>query len=72
MVRNKLVLRYLLRENLFSFILVFSFSCLLFISIDLIELIRRSSTKEIEISNASYSIKEYKYGNTKLTVIVNE
>ena len=50
MVTNKLVLRYLLKENLFSFLLVFSFSCLLFISIDLIELIRRSSTKEIELS----------------------
>ena len=50
MVTNKLVLKYLLKENLFSFLLVFSFSCLLFISIDLIELIRRSSTKEIEIS----------------------
>ena len=49
MVANKLVLKYLLKENLFSFLLVFSFSCLLFISIDLIELIRRSSTKEIEI-----------------------
>ena len=49
MVANKLVLRYLLKENLLSFLLVFSFSCLLFISIDLIELIRRSSTKEIEI-----------------------
>ena len=50
MVTNKLVLRYLLKENLFSFLLVFSFSCVLFISIDLIELIRRSSTKEIQIS----------------------
>ena len=50
MVTNKLVLRYLLKENLFSFLLVFSFSCILFISIDLIELIRRSSTKEIQIS----------------------
>ena len=50
MVANKLILRYLLKENLLSFLLVFLFSCLLFISIDLIELIRRSSTKEIEIT----------------------
>jgi lipopolysaccharide export system permease protein len=47
---NKIVIKYLVKENLYSFILVFSFSCLLFISIDLIELIRRSSTKEIEFS----------------------
>ncbi len=50
MVSNKIVIKYLVKENLYSFILVFSFSCLLFISIDLIELIRRSSTKEIEFS----------------------
>ena len=49
-MRNKIVIKYLVKENLYSFILVFSFSCLLFISIDLIELIRRSSTKEIEFS----------------------
>ena len=49
MLRNRLVIKYLLKENLFSFVLIFSFSCLLFISIDLIELIRRSSTKSIDI-----------------------
>ena len=50
MLKNKLVIRYLLKENLFSFLLVFIFSCLLFVSIDLIELIRRSSSKEIEFT----------------------
>ena len=50
MFKNKLVTKYLIKENLFSFLLVFSFSCLLFVSIDLIELIRRSSTKEIDLS----------------------
>ena len=50
MLRNRLVIKYLLKENLFSFVLIFSFSCLLFISFDLIELIRRSSTKSIDIS----------------------
>ena len=50
MFQNKLVTKYLIKENLFSFLLVFSFSCLLFVSIDLIELIRRSSTKEIDLS----------------------
>ena len=50
MLKNKLVTKYLIKENLFSFLLVFSFSCLLFVSIDLIELIRRSSTKEIDLS----------------------
>ena len=49
MIANKLVLKYLLKENLFSFLLVFHSLVFFFISIDLIELIRRSSTKEIEI-----------------------
>tara|TARA_B100000287_G_scaffold434370_1_gene498619 strand:+ start:1012 stop:2106 length:1095 start_codon:yes stop_codon:yes gene_type:complete len=49
MLKNKIVIKYLLKENLFSFLLVFFFSCLLFISIDLIELIRRSSSKQVEL-----------------------
>ena len=48
MIKNTIILRYLVKENIFSFLIIFSFSCLLFISIDLIELIRRSSSKEIE------------------------
>ena len=48
MINHPIILRYLVKENIFSFSIIFSFSCLLFISIDLIELIRRSSSKEIE------------------------
>ena len=48
MINYPIILRYLIKENIFSFSIIFSFSCLLFISIDLIELIRRSSSKEIE------------------------
>ncbi len=50
MIKNSIILRYLIKENIFSFLIIFSFSCLLFISIDLIELIRRSSSKEIEFT----------------------
>ena len=48
MLKNKIIFRYLLKENLTSFLIILSFSCLLFVSIDLIELIRRSSSKTIE------------------------
>ena len=48
MIKNSIILRYLIKENIYSFLIIFSFSCLLFISIDLIELIRRSSSKEID------------------------
>ena len=48
MIKNPIILRYLIKENIYSFLIIFSFSCLLFISIDLIELIRRSSSKEID------------------------
>jgi lipopolysaccharide export system permease protein len=50
MLRSRIILRYLLKENLISFLIILTFSCLLFISIDLIELIRRSSTKSIEFA----------------------
>ncbi len=50
MLNNRLILKYLLKENLISFLIILSFSCLLFISIDLIELIRRSSSKSIEFN----------------------
>jgi len=50
MLKGKIILRYLVKENLLSFLIIFAFSCLLFISIDLIELIRRSSTKSIEFN----------------------
>ena len=50
MLKSKIILRYLIKENLFSFLIILTFSCLLFISIDLIELIRRSSSKNIEFS----------------------
>ena len=50
MIKNPIIFRYLIRENIFSFLIIFSFSCLLFISIDLIELIRRSSSKEVEFT----------------------
>ncbi len=50
MLKNKIILRYLIKENLFSFLIILTFSCLLFISIDLIELIRRSSSKSIEFN----------------------
>ena len=46
--KNTIVLRYIIKENLFSFIIIFTFACIFFISIDLIELIRRSSSKNIE------------------------
>ena len=48
MLKSKIVLRYILKENFISFLIILTFSCLLFISIDLIELIRRSSSKNIE------------------------
>ena len=48
--KSTLVLRYLIKENLFSFLIIFLFACLFFISIDLIELIRRSSSKNIDIT----------------------
>ena len=47
MVRSKIILRYLIKENIISFFIILGFACLLFISIDLIELIRRSSSKNI-------------------------
>tara|TARA_Y100001954_G_C15805087_1_gene602199 strand:- start:517 stop:1611 length:1095 start_codon:yes stop_codon:yes gene_type:complete len=50
MIRSRIIFRYLIKENIFSFLIVFLFSCTLFISIDLIELIRRSSSKDIEFS----------------------
>ena len=50
MLKGKIILRYLVKENLLSFLIVFTFSCFLFVSIDLIELIRRSSTKSIEFN----------------------
>ena len=48
--KNTLVLRYIIKENLLSFIITFTFACIFFVSIDLIELIRRSSSKNIEFS----------------------
>ena len=51
MIKNPIILRYLIKENIYSFLIIFSFSCLLFISIDLIELIRRSSSKDIDFFN---------------------
>ena len=48
--KNTLILRYIIKENLFSFLIIFTFACIFFISIDLIELIRRSSSKNIEFS----------------------
>ncbi len=48
MLKSKIIIKYLIKENLVSFLIILSFSCLLFISIDLIELIRRSSSKNIE------------------------
>ena len=50
MLKSKIILKYLIKENLISFLIILSFSCFLFISIDLIELIRRSSSKNIEFS----------------------
>ena len=50
MLKSKIILKYLIKENLISFLIILSFSCFLFISIDLIELIRRSSSKSIEFS----------------------
>ncbi len=50
MVKNVIIFRYLLKEHLFSFLIVFIFSSLLFFSIDLIELIRRGASKEIDFS----------------------
>ena len=48
--KNTLVIRYIIKENLLSFIITFIFACIFFVSIDLIELIRRSSSKNIEFS----------------------
>ena len=46
MIKNPIIFRYLIRENIFSFLIIFSFSCLLFISIDLIELIEEVQVKK--------------------------
>ena len=48
MIKNLIVFKYLLKGNLYSFLIVFIFSSILFFSIDLIELIRRGASKEIE------------------------
>ena len=48
MFKNIIFFKYLLKENLFSFLIIFIFSCSLFFLIDLIELIRRGSSKNIE------------------------
>ena len=50
MLKSKIILKYLLKENLISFLIILAFSCFLFISIDLIELIRRSASKNIEFN----------------------
>ena len=49
MFSNIIFFKYLFKENLFSFLVIFIFSCSLFFLIDLIELIRRGSSKNIEL-----------------------
>ena len=47
MFKPFLIINYLLKKNFYSIVLISFFSCFLFLTIDLIELLRRSSSKEI-------------------------
>lgn len=47
MFKPFLIVNYLLKTNFYSIILITFFSCFLFLTIDLIELLRRSSSKEV-------------------------
>jgi len=50
MIRSKKVFKYLLKENFYSFLIILFFVCALFFTIDLIELIRRGSSKDVGFS----------------------
>lgn len=50
MIKPTVILNYLLKENLISFFIIFIFCCFLFFTVDFIELLRRSSSKNIPIS----------------------
>ncbi|MDC3091690.1 LPS export ABC transporter permease LptG [Rickettsiales bacterium] len=47
MIKPFLILNYLIKQNLYAIFIISFFCCFLFLTIDLIELLRRSSTKEI-------------------------
>lgn len=49
MIKPFLILNYILRANFYSFLVIAFFCCFLFFAIDLIELLRRSSSKEIPL-----------------------
>ena len=47
MIKPFLILNYLIKQNLYAIFIISFFCCFLFLTIDLIELLRRSSSKEI-------------------------
>lgn len=50
MIKPAIIFRYISKQNLLSLFLIFFFSCFLFFLIDLIELLRRGSSKNIPIN----------------------
>ena len=50
MIKSQLILKYLLRKNFNSILIILTFSCLLFFLVDLVELMRRGSSKGIPTS----------------------
>lgn len=49
MIKPYLILSYLIKKNLYSLFTITFFCCFLFLTIDLIELLRRSSSKEVPL-----------------------
>lgn len=49
MIKTQLILKYLLRNNFNSILLILFFSCSLFFLVDLVELMRRGSSKNISM-----------------------
>ena len=49
MIKPLIILNYLIKKNLLSILVIMFFCCFLFLTIDLIELLRRSSSKDVPI-----------------------
>ena len=50
MIKPVIILRYITKENLLSLAMIASTCCLLFLAIDLIELLRRGASKNIDFN----------------------
>ena len=50
MIKPFIIINYLIKKNLFSVFVITFFCCFLFLTIDLIELLRRSSSKDVPIN----------------------